>query len=78
MKKSWGASLEQTRRGTGSDHIAQKQIIAPALNSLVGGPAKLYEGSRGELQTAIAGLVNRPIKRGRFAQMLSRSIFFEP
>lgn len=29
------------------DHIAAKQIIAPALDSVVGGPSKLYEGSRG-------------------------------
>ena len=29
------------------DHIAAKQIIAPALNTCVGGPSKLYEGSRG-------------------------------
>src|SRR5215469_4179256 len=28
------------------DHMATKQIIAPALNSVVGGPLKLYEGSR--------------------------------
>src|SRR6202161_2031095 len=25
------------------DHIATKQIIAPALNSLIGGPSRLYE-----------------------------------
>src|SRR5580700_11285806 len=35
------------------DHIAAKQIIAPALNSIVGGPSKLYEGSRGLIQGAI-------------------------
>lgn len=29
------------------DHIAAKQIIAPALDSVVGGPSKLYENSRG-------------------------------
>src|SRR6516165_5724030 len=44
------------------DHIAAKQIIAPALNSLVGGPAKLYEGSRGLIQGAVAALVKRAIK----------------
>ena len=32
------------------DHIAAKQIIAPALNSVVGGPSKLYEGSHGLIQ----------------------------
>ena len=28
------------------DYIAAKHIIAPALNTLVGGPSKLYEASR--------------------------------
>jgi AcrR family transcriptional regulator len=46
------------------DHIAQKQIIAPALNSVVGGPTKMYEGSRGLIQPAIEGLVQRAIKSG--------------
>jgi AcrR family transcriptional regulator len=46
------------------DHIAQKQIIAPALNSLVGGPTRLYEGSRGLIQGAIDGLVKRAVKSG--------------
>ena len=46
------------------DHIAAKQIIAPALNSLVGGPSKLYEGSRAQLQGAIEALVKRGVKSG--------------
>jgi hypothetical protein len=46
------------------DHIAEKQIIAPALNSMVGGPSKLYEGSRGQIQAAIDALVTRAIKSG--------------
>jgi len=46
------------------DHIAAKQIIAPALNSLVGGPSKLYEGSRGQIREAIDALVKRAIKSG--------------
>ena len=44
------------------DYIATKQIIAPALNTLVGGPSKLYEGSRGQIQGAIDALVKRAIK----------------
>jgi AcrR family transcriptional regulator len=44
------------------DYIATKQIIAPALNSLVGGPSKLYEGSRSQIQGAIDSLVKRAIK----------------
>src|ERR1700739_1464880 len=39
------------------DYIAAKHIIAPALNSVVGGPSKLYEGSRGLIQGAIGELV---------------------
>jgi AcrR family transcriptional regulator len=46
------------------DYIAAKQIIAPALNTLVGGPSKLYEGSRAQIQGAIGALVRRAIKSG--------------
>jgi AcrR family transcriptional regulator len=46
------------------DYIATKQIIAPALNTFVGGPSKLYEGSRSRIQGAIDGLVKRAIKSG--------------
>ena len=43
---------------------ATKQIIGPALNSLVGGPSRLYEGSRTQIQGAIDSLVKRAIKNG--------------
>ncbi len=46
------------------DYIATKQIIAPALNAYVGGPSKLYEGSRAQIQGAIDALVKRAIKNG--------------
>ncbi len=46
------------------DYIAAKQIIAPALNTFVGGPSKLYEGSRAQIQGAIDALVRRAIKSG--------------
>jgi AcrR family transcriptional regulator len=46
------------------DHIAAKQIIAPALNSVVGGTSKLIEGSRGLIQGAIDALVKRAIQSG--------------
>src|ERR1700691_5091868 len=46
------------------DHIAAKQIIAPALNSVVGGATKLYEGSHGLVHGAIDALVKRAIKSG--------------
>ena len=44
------------------DYIATKQIIAPALNSVVGGPSKLFENSRSQIQGAIDSLVKRAIK----------------
>jgi AcrR family transcriptional regulator len=46
------------------DHIATKQIIAPALNTLVGGPSRLYEGSRAQITGAIDALVKRAIENG--------------
>jgi AcrR family transcriptional regulator len=46
------------------DYIAAKQIIAPALNTFVGGPSKLYESSRAQIQGAIDALVKRAIKSG--------------
>jgi AcrR family transcriptional regulator len=46
------------------DYIAAKHIIAPALNTLVGGPSKLVEGSRSQIQGAIDALVQRAIKSG--------------
>ena len=46
------------------DYIAAKQIIAPALNTLVGGPSKLYEGTRARIHGAIEALVKRAIKSG--------------
>jgi AcrR family transcriptional regulator len=46
------------------DYIATKQIIAPALNTFAGGPSKLYEGSRAQVQGAINALVKRAIKSG--------------
>jgi AcrR family transcriptional regulator len=46
------------------DYIAAKHIIAPALNTLVGGPSKLYEGSRALVLGAIDALVKRAIKNG--------------
>ena len=52
------------------DYIATKQIIAPALNTLVGGPSKLYEGSRSQIQGAIDALVRRAIKSGDIRQDL--------
>lgn len=46
------------------DHIAAKQIIAPALNSVDGGATRLYEGSHGLIWGTIDTLVKRAIKSG--------------
>ena len=46
------------------DYIAAKHLIAPALNTLVGGPSKLYEGSRAQIGGAIHALVDRAVKSG--------------
>jgi AcrR family transcriptional regulator len=46
------------------DYIATKQIIAPALNTLVGGPSKVFAATRGQVQGAIQTLVKRAIKSG--------------
>ena len=46
------------------DYIAAKHIIAPALNSVVGGPSRLYESSRSLVQGAMDELVERTKKSG--------------
>ena len=46
------------------DYIAAKHIIAPALNSIVGGPSRLYEGSRPTIHDAIDGLVKHAKRSG--------------
>jgi AcrR family transcriptional regulator len=46
------------------DYIATKQIIAPALNTVVGGPSKLFETTGTQIKGAINGLVKRAIESG--------------
>ncbi len=55
------------------DYIAAKHIIAPALNSVVGGPARLYEGSRSLIQGAMDELVKRAKKSGDLQRDLDAS-----
>ena len=55
------------------DYIAAKHIIAPALNSVVGGPSRLYEGSRSLIQGAIDELVKRAKKSGDLRKDLDAS-----
>ena len=46
------------------DAIAAKQLIAPALNTLVGDHKKVFAASYAQMQEAIDGLVKRAIKSG--------------
>jgi AcrR family transcriptional regulator len=46
------------------DHIAAKKIIAPALNTVVGGHSKVFEASYNQIWEAIRALVKRAIKSG--------------
>jgi AcrR family transcriptional regulator len=46
------------------DYIATKQLIAPALNTLIEGPSKLFAYSGPQIIGAIHSLVNRAIESG--------------
>jgi AcrR family transcriptional regulator len=46
------------------DSVATKQLIAPALNALVGDPKKIFESSYAQTWEAIRALVKRAIKSG--------------
>lgn len=46
------------------DYIAAKKIVAPALNTIVGGPSKLFEATGVQVKGAIHALVKRAIKSG--------------
>jgi AcrR family transcriptional regulator len=46
------------------DYIGTKQLIAPALNAMVGGPSQLYATSGELVITAIQSLVGRAVKSG--------------
>jgi AcrR family transcriptional regulator len=46
------------------DYIATKQLIAAALNTLVGGTSKLFESSGARITQAIDSLVERAIASG--------------
>lgn len=52
------------------DYVSAKHLIAPALNTVVGGPSKLYETSRSQIQGAIDALVGRAIKSGEIRKDL--------
>src|SRR5580658_3322033 len=46
------------------DYIAAKQIIAPALNTMVGGPSKVFQATGGQVKDAIGALVKRAVESG--------------
>jgi AcrR family transcriptional regulator len=46
------------------DGIATKQLIAPALNTLVGDPKKVFEASYARVHEALRALVKRAIRSG--------------
>jgi AcrR family transcriptional regulator len=46
------------------DYIAAKRLIAPALNTLLGDPKKVFEASYAQVWEAIRALVKRAIKSG--------------
>jgi len=46
------------------DYITAKQLIAPAVNALVGDPKKVFEASYARMWEAIRALVKRAVKSG--------------
>lgn len=46
------------------DAIATKQIMAPALNTLIADPKKVFESSYAQMHQAIRALVKRAVKSG--------------
>jgi AcrR family transcriptional regulator len=46
------------------DYIAAKKIIAPVLNTLLGGASKVFESSHAQIWAAIRSLVKRAIRSG--------------
>jgi hypothetical protein len=46
------------------DAMAAKQLIAPALNTLLGDPKKVFESSYEKMHHAIRGLVKRGVESG--------------
>ncbi|WP_321472875.1 TetR/AcrR family transcriptional regulator [uncultured Paludibaculum sp.] len=46
------------------DYIAAKKIIAPVLNTLLGGASKVFESSHAQIWDAIRALVKRAITSG--------------
>ena len=58
------------------DAIAMKQLIAAALNAIVGDPKKVFESSHAQIQEAIRGLVRRGVKSGAIRKDVDASDLF--
>lgn len=54
------------------DYMAAKQIIAPALNTLIGGPSKVFESTGHLIKGAIHRLVKCAIESGDMRSDLDR------
>src|ERR1700677_3715453 len=52
------------------DAVAAKQLIAPALNTLIGDPKKVLEASYAQMHQAIRALVKRAIESGEIRKDL--------
>ena len=52
------------------DYIAAKKIIAPVLNTLLGGASKVFESTHDQIWEAIRALVKRAIKSGEIRRDL--------
>ena len=46
------------------DHVAEKKLILPAMESVAGGAARLMEGARGQIHGTFHSLVQRAIESG--------------
>jgi hypothetical protein len=46
------------------DYIAAKKIIAPALNTLIGDPKRVFEASYAQVWEAMRALTKRAVKSG--------------
>ena len=46
------------------DHVSDKKLITPALDTVAGGSMRLFEGSRSLIHTAFLAAVNRAIASG--------------
>ena len=46
------------------DHVADKRLILPVLDSVAGGSVRLFEGARERIHRAVLALVQRMIASG--------------